>query len=114
LASYTRGDIVWAKIEKTVSGGYKERPVLILASWPCNGTVDYMVCICSTSKISDPYKMSFSDADLESGSLKSDECGFIRPSYLTSIIEADITHLAGRLCSAKLEEVMKTLRTILA
>ena len=53
--THTRGDVVWVGVKKFVEGGAKDRPVVILAGWPCNGSFDYLVCICSSSKITDPY-----------------------------------------------------------
>lgn len=113
MAKYKRGQIVWAKVEKTVTGGFKDRPVLILASWPFDGSTDYLACILSSSKMTDPYKLAISDTDLESGTLGSVQDGFIRPSYLTAITEVDIRKIAGVLCAVKLERVLGCLQTIL-
>ena len=89
-----------------------DRPVVILSGWPCNGSFDYLVCICSSSKLVDPYYMSLTASDFETGGLAGE--GFIRPSYLTVVVQNDIRKLAGRLKGDKIAGVMTTLSKILS
>ena len=110
--TYARGDVVWVGVEKFAEGGTKDRPVVILSGWPCNGSFDYLVCICSTSKITDPYYTTLVASDFENGGLPGD--GFVRPSYLTVVVQNDIRKLAGRLGDDKVAELIATIRRILS
>jgi mRNA-degrading endonuclease toxin of MazEF toxin-antitoxin module len=110
--TYTRGDVVWVGVEKFAEGGSKDRPVVILSGWPCNGSFDYLVCICSSSKITDPYYTRLTASDFETGGLPGE--GFIRPSYLTVVAQNDVRRIAGRLSGDNIAEVMATLSKVLS
>ena len=110
--TFTRCDVVWVGVEKFAEGGAKDRPVVILTGWPCNGSFDYLVCICSSSKITDPYYTPLTASDFETGGLAGE--GFIRPSYLTVVVQNDIRRFAGRLKGDKIAGVMATLREVLS
>ena len=110
MAKHDRGEIVWAKAEKTVAGGFKPRPVLILAVWPCNGTFDYLVCVCSSSRLMDPYKTGLENADFEFGGFPvGEDTAFIRPTYTTTIPESDFLESVGKLTESKFNEVKAAL-----
>jgi hypothetical protein len=111
VAKFSRGDVIWARVEKTAEGGFKRRPVLVISSWPCAGTFDDLVCLCGSTKMVDAYKTSLSNEDFESGGFENgNDKGFIRPSYMTNVVETDFSDLVGRLNSAKVGEVMSILR----
>jgi hypothetical protein len=111
VAKYKRGQVVWAKAEKSAEGGFKERPVVIIAGWPCAGSFDYLAMICSTSKIVDPFKFKFSNDDFKSdGFPEGDDEGWIRPSYLTVVQESDVIEEVGFLSDAALEKAIAVIR----
>jgi mRNA-degrading endonuclease toxin of MazEF toxin-antitoxin module len=110
--TYRRGDVVWVGVEKFAEGGAKDRPVVILSSWPCNGSFDCLVCICSSSKITDPYYTTLMASDFETGGLPGE--GLIRPSYMTVVVQNETRRLAGRLKADKIARVLSTLREVLS
>ena len=113
MEKYGRAQVVWAKAEKSAQGGYKERPVVILASWPCDGALDYLVVICSISRLGDPFRFGFSNADFKEGGFpEGDDQGWIRPSYATVVKAADVTDVVGTLSDAALERILAVLRKL--
>ena len=106
--------MVWAKVEKTATGGFKPRPVLVVASWPFDGSFDYLVMLCTSSGQVDPHKFEFSNSDFDSGGFEPGEDeGFIRPSYLTNVREVDFEEKVGSLKPEVVERAMRVLRSVL-
>lgn len=63
----------------------------------------------------DAYKVSLSNPDFQLGGFApGKDKGFIRPSYLTNVVEGDIDNRAGVLSDEKMAEVMSTIQTIMA
>lgn len=114
MPTYRRGDVVWAKAEKSAEGGYKERPVVIIAKWPCDGAFDYLAMICSTSGMVDPFKFEFSNEDFESGGFPvGDDEGWIRPTYLTVVKQSDILDRIGTLKPDVFERALGCARKVI-
>ena len=111
MPRYAKGAIVWAPFPYSADEGYKTRPALVMASWPCKGTRDYHLCLISTKSETDPYLMELTNADLVDGHV-SQTC-FIRPTYNFSADENFIESRFGRLKPEKLKAVLYTLFTVL-
>ena len=87
-------DVVWRGWRTPVAGETKVRPVLVLASWPCNGSFDYLVCFIMTSgRIVDPWVRELPEDFMVDGRLP--KRSFLRPSYVSSIPEGAIESWAG-------------------
>ncbi len=98
-------------MENPVAGETKVRPVLVLASWPCNGSFDYLVCFITTSgRIVDPWVRELPDDFLTEGRLP--RRSFLRPSYVSSIPEGAIDSRAGTVKAEWLEYARATLRSL--
>ena len=63
MPRYARGDIVWVPFPFSAEEGYKSRPAIVMASWPCRGTTDYHLCMISTQTDTDPYLMELNNTD---------------------------------------------------
>jgi mRNA-degrading endonuclease toxin of MazEF toxin-antitoxin module len=111
LALYAVGDVVWGRVENPATGGYKLRPALVLASWPCNGSFDYLVCFITTSGMVDPWVRELPVDFMESGSLP--KKSHLRPTYLSSIPEVTIVEKVGVVKAEWLKYAQETVRSLL-
>src|ERR1051326_8158669 len=111
MARFVRGDIVVVPFPFSATSGSKQRPALVLASWPFGGGEDYLLCLISTQTVPDPYSLALATDDVENGSLR--RASYIRPTYLFAADEALIQRKIGNLKQARLTEVLTTLRKVL-
>lgn len=94
----------------TKSAGFKNRPVLVLASWPYNASEHYLVCAVTTQSVPTPGIIEVEAGDIEGGTLNK-RC-YIRPTYLFTADEALITKRVGTLKTEKLLAVLTTVHTL--
>lgn len=111
MPRYAKGDIVWVPFPFSADEGYKTRPAIVMASWPCKGTTDYHLCMVSTQKETDPYLMELNNADLIDGHIN--RTCYIRPTYNFSADEDFIESRFGKLKPDKMKAVLYTLFTVL-
>ncbi len=113
MARYVKGDIVVVNFPFSSQEGYKQRPVLIIASWPFRGRFDYLVALISTQFISDdPYLIDLETTDFNEGVLP--RKSFIRPSYLWSVGQLPIQREVCSLKTDKMQIVSQTLQKLVA
>lgn len=86
----------------TISGE-KPRPALVLASWPCQQTTDYLLCMISSQNVNEPYILELLDTDVENGYLHTKS--YIRPGYPFTMAEYRIRKKVGNLSKKKFIEV---------
>lgn len=111
MPRYAVGEVVWARVENAVTGESKVRPVLVLASWPCNGAFDYLVCFITTSgRIVDPWVRELPEDFMVEDRLP--KKSFLRPSYVSSVPESAIERRAGTIRPEWLTYAKSTLRSL--
>ncbi len=93
------------------AAGEKRRPAIVLASWPCLNTTDYLLCLVSAQHVDDPYIVPLPPADLEGGSLN--RVSYVRPSHLFTTAEGRIVRRIGTLSTGKLGQVLESIRRLL-
>ena len=111
MARFLKGDIVLMPFPFSGEAGYKHRPALVLASWNYAGGTDYLTCLVTTQKASDPYLMSFTRADTEGGSLA--QACYLRPTYLFATDGQQISRRLDRLKPPKMNEVLQAVVNVL-
>jgi mRNA interferase MazF len=111
VGAFVKGDVVVVPFPFSQAAGEKKRPALVLASWPCLNTTDYLLCLISAQFVPDPHTMPLSPSDFESGSL--DRMSYIRPSYLFTVAEGRIDRKIGALRADKLDEVTESIKGLL-
>ena len=112
MARYVKGDLVLMPFPFSGEAGYKHRPALVLASWDYAGGTDYLTCLVTTQKASDPHLMSLTRTDTAGGSLAQD-C-YLRPTYLFATDEQQISRRLDHLKPDKLNQVLQTVVNVLA
>jgi mRNA interferase MazF len=112
VAQFVKGDIVVVPFPFSVASGDKRRPALVLASWPCEGTTDYLLCMISSQNVAEPHIMALAPTDVENG--KFDVPSYVRPSYLFAVAESRILRKIGNLTPKKLEDVTSAIKNLLS
>ena len=111
MARFVKGDIVLMPFPFSGEEAYKHRPALVLASWSYVGGTDYLTCLITTQKASDPHLMELARNDTEGGSL-AQNC-YLRPTYLFASGESLISRKLDRLKPSKLDQVIQAVVTLL-
>jgi mRNA interferase MazF len=111
VARFLKGDIVLMPFPFSGEAAYKHRPALVLASWSYGNSTDYLTCLITTQRASDPYLMEIVREDTEGQSL-AQSC-FLRPTYLFATGEVLISGRLDRLKAAKIQDVIQRVVTAL-
>ena len=113
MARFVKGDIVVVPFPFSQAAGSKPRPALVLASWPCMNSTDYLLCMISSQNVNDPYIMPLDNQhDLLNGTLNLQS--YLRPTYMFAVGEARITRKLANLTPTKVEEVFAKIRAVFA
>jgi mRNA interferase MazF len=111
VARYLKGDIVLMPFPFSGESAYKHRPALVLASWEYSNSTDYLTCLITTQRASDPYLMKIVRNDTEGQSLH--QACYLRPTYLFATGEVLISRRLDRLKPDKFETVIQRIVTAL-
>lgn len=112
MVTFAKGDIVVVPFPFSQASGEKLRPALVLASWPCLKTTDYLLCLISAQNVAEPHIMPLDSADVENGSLN--RASFLRPTYLFTIAQSRISQKIGTLKRKRLDEALEVIKTVLS
>ncbi len=105
MAQFKRGDIVLLPFPFSNATGAKRRPALVLAELPFYGGMDYLVCMISSKKTSDPHSIELQPSDLVIGRLAVQS--YLRPLYLFGAEGDIIVRRIGTLSPVILSQVTK-------
>ncbi len=111
MARFIKGDIVLMPFPFSGEQAYKYRPALVLASWDYAGGTDYLTCLITTQRASDPFLTALGRADTVAESLA--QICYLRPTYLFATDEQQISRKLDRLKPAKLDEIIETVVSVL-
>lgn len=112
MAQFIKGDVVVVPFPFSAATSFKNRPALVVASWPFGGSDDYLVCIITSQPANDPYLLNLDGADLENGSLH--RTSYLRPTYLFAVGEGQIARKVGNLTRSKMSQVTSVIVAALA
>ncbi len=117
MGRFVRGDVVVVPYPLK-AGESKRRPALVLAEVEYGPDTDYLVCIMtSQNDPNDGAAIEVSHADAVEGEyMKDDDTGtcYIRPHYIWTCVEAVIIRRIDRLSGDKMNEVLASVRAMLA
>jgi len=111
VGGFVKGDVVVVPFPFSQATGDKRRPAIVLASWDCVGTTDYLLCLVSSQNVREPYILALDSSDIENGSLN--RTSYVRPTYLFTVGESRILRKIGTLKPDKLTTVLETIKSIL-
>lgn len=112
MAAFVKGDVVVVPFPFSGVAGAKRRPALVLASWPFGAGTDYLLCLISSQRVSDPYLLALDEDDIQNGTLARQS--YVRPTYLFAADEALIVYKVGTLQNDKLQQVTQTVIRLLS
>ena len=104
MARFVKGDIVVVPFPFSSTTGEKRRPALVIASWRCLNTTDYLLCMISSQNVNEPYIMPLDQSDIAQGSFSYQS--YLRPTYLFTVGERRITKKIAKLKEAKFQDVI--------
>ncbi len=110
MARFSRGDIVILPFPFSDATGAKRRPALVLAELPFMGGMDYLVCMISSQKTSDPHSFEILPSDLVTGRLAVQS--YLRPMYLFGAEGNAIVRRVAVMNPATLSRVAKTIVSV--
>jgi mRNA interferase MazF len=110
MAKFSRGDIVILPFPFSDATGAKLRPSLVLAELPFLGGMDYLVCMISSNKTSDPHSLEILPSDLTKGRLAVQS--YLRPLYLFGTEGNVIVRRIGVVNPALLSRVVKAIVSV--
>ncbi len=110
MAQFKRGDIVLLPFPFSDATGAKRRPALVLAELPFYGGMDYLVCMISSQKTSDPHSIELQPSDIVTGRLAVQS--YLRPLYLFGAEGDIIVGLIGTMSPITLSKVTKILVSV--
>ena len=111
MARFAKGDVIVVPFPFSIASGDKPRPALVLASWPCAGTTDYLVCMISSQNVNEPFIAPLNEDDFESGTLNRQS--YIRPTYLWVVPEGRVIARVGTITMSKLVDIVATIKSAL-
>lgn len=111
MAVFARGDIVVLPFPLSSVTSTKRRPALVLASWPFGRGEDYLVCMITTQRTTDPRSIEIDPKDVIGGKLM--RTSYIRPTYVFTADDAAIVGQVGRLVPSKVSQSLAALEAVL-
>lgn len=114
METFVRGEVVsvyYPFADQPQQPAFKQRPAIIIASWPFANSVDYLLCMISSQMHLDPYLVTIGNQDFSSGSL--DRPSYARCNYLSTVNAHHIHRRLGRLTPEKFQEVLESIAALL-
>ncbi len=111
MGAFVKGDVIIVPFPFSLTAGEKRRPALVLASWPCKSTTDYLLCLISSQNIPEPSIVKLANDDIIGGSLS--QQSYIRPAYLFTVTESRIVRKVGTLKQDCLNEIIAEVKSLL-
>jgi len=112
VARFVRGDLVVVPFPLTGTNPVKNRPALVIASWPYGQSTDYLICLITSQHAPDPSIVPIQPSDVQGGSLSL--TSYLRPSYLASVGERHISRRIGTLSTEKVEAAIAVIRQLVS
>lgn len=110
MARYKRGDIVVLPFPFSDASSAKPRPCLVVAELLYLGGTDYLVCMISSQKTSDPHNIELQPSDLVTGRLTVQS--YLWPLYLFGAEGDIIVWRIGTLNPIILSQITKILVSV--
>ena len=110
MGAFVKGDVVVVPFPFSASTGSKRRPAIVVASWPLGAGTDYLLCLVSSQRATDPFLVTLAVSDIEGGTLTMRS--YARPTYLFAADEELIAYKIGNLKASRLFEIVEKIKSL--